>query len=190
MSNLIIKLSFSLIFYSISVCCDAYEKTYGKICRLNKGAEFSGRYKVHLAKSYCVDNECVAAEYSATSSGANPKKIRFMSPAKMRVGEEYFIFFSKMKYSSFMLPGSRDKSFRAPKGVEYFVGEDAVFVVEYPGVYYRDVPVMCFGGGEGCEVMLDLPAGMENKIEFARVIVPGFEGIKDKCNESGNVDRR
>jgi hypothetical protein len=183
-----VSTSIARLFFIFALCFPAasfsYEVTYRKICRLVKQADFSGRYRIRLAAEYCDGKDCVATKYRGTPVDGGGD-ISFVSVANLQAGSEYFVFFSRPKFRSFFLPGSGQRSYPLPKGVNYFVEHDAVFQVVYPDMYYRDLPVRCFGGGEGCEVMLALPDGMENKIESAKVLVPEFEGIKRQCSVGG-----
>lgn len=170
-----------LILLTVSLSVRASEVYYRKICRIDARSDTSGQYRVLRADNLCVNDKCTGFKYEAMAEGGNGGAIKFISAAKLIVGSHYHIFANKINAGYFSLPGSADDAYLAPLGFEYFVEVDGVFGVESSGTVYRDLPAICFGGGEGCEVVRAIPKAQIDKIMSVRVVIPNFIEIKKSC---------
>lgn len=177
LNKAIALLTLSLSLFSGSAA--AYEFSYRDLCSLVQVTDESGRYKVVSAKEYCPDRQCVVVQYGAV--GKDGRRINFISPASLGVGESYILFLSELKNPEFRLPPSGEY-YHAPKGVRYFVGLDAVYGIDPLGFVYRELPSFpCIGAGDTCDVMQNMPRELSDEIVSAKVIFRNFEKKKSEC---------
>jgi hypothetical protein len=157
----------------------SYEFSYRDICGLMRGSDESGRYKVVSAKEYCPDRQCVAVQYEAVAE--DRRRISFVSPARLGVGDSYLLFLSRLTTPEFLLPTGAEY-YSAPKGIRYFVALDAAYGLGPSGLLYRELPSFpCIGAGDTCDVMQGMPRELSGEIISAKVIFRDFEKKKSEC---------